>query len=83
MTVSLQSKVVPDATREKAQAVTQIIEGRYIDRQKLIRVLTVTFGEGKFAVRVRRLNCKMIANAKVVFTAPAQPMDLGYSARTH
>jgi hypothetical protein len=82
MTVSPQ-KAILDAPREMAQSVKQVIEGRYIDREKLINFLTKTFGEGKFAVRVSRLTCKMIPNAKVVFKAPAQPMDLGYSTKTH
>jgi hypothetical protein len=54
MSLSSQSTAIPDAGREMAQPVKQIVEGRYIDREKLISVLTETFGEGKFAVRVSR-----------------------------
>jgi hypothetical protein len=32
--------------------VKQIIEGRYIEREKLIKLLRETFGEGQFHVRV-------------------------------
>ncbi|KAH6672022.1 hypothetical protein B0J14DRAFT_594960 [Halenospora varia] len=31
----------------------QIIEGRYIQRDKLVRLLKNEFGEGKFAIRLQ------------------------------
>lgn len=32
--------------------VQQIIEGRYIEREKLLKLLETTFGQGQFSVRV-------------------------------
>ena len=35
--------------------VQQVIEGRYIERQKLLSLLETTFGVGQFAIRVNQL----------------------------
>jgi hypothetical protein len=83
MTVSPQSKVIPDVTPEAAPAILQVIEGRYIDKEKLIAFLTKTFGEGKFAVRVSHSNLQDHHRPNAVVTAPAQSMDHGSSTRTH
>ncbi len=36
----------------QAASVKQVLEGRYIDRDKLIALLKDTFGDGNYAVRV-------------------------------
>lgn len=33
--------------------ITQIVEDRYIDREKLSRLLTAVFGKGRYKVQVR------------------------------
>ena len=33
--------------------VTQTLDGRYVDREKLVRLLKDTFGAGTFSVKVR------------------------------
>jgi len=37
---------------QEAGKVRQILEGRYIDRKKLMKLLSITFGEGDYEVRV-------------------------------
>jgi len=41
------------AASQTAMPVQQIIEGRYVEREKLIKLLKTTFGEGNYQVRLQ------------------------------
>ena len=51
-------------------SVEQVIEGRYIDRRKLLQMLKTTFGAGNFSTRVssrRKFVCKRIHTHAATF----------------
>ena len=49
--------------------IQQVIEGRYIEREKLMTLLRTTFGEGHFVVRVSsRLSVPITKTDQMVVT---------------
>ena len=66
-------------------AYTQVIEGRYIDRKKLVSFLRKTFGERGYRVRVRQFGAGfgMVRWTNDLRTDAIRLLDLDSSASPH
>jgi len=64
-------------------SVEQIIEGRYIDRGRLLQMLKKTFGAGNFSLRVRKINfdrgTATLSATNETFTDAVELLDLDHT----